>query len=84
MGDWYIEECTEEGYIGSLEALLSDEPTIDAVPVVRCKNCMHWDTGWEPVGIHYKEVHWCTLNDTYPDGDFFCAYADRRKGGGGA
>ena len=34
-GDWYIEEGTEEGYIGSLETLLSDEPTIDPEPVAK-------------------------------------------------
>ena len=32
-GNWYTEQVPEEGYIGSLKTLLSDEPTVDAEPV---------------------------------------------------
>lgn len=33
FGDWYIEEGTEEGFIGCLKDLLDRQPTVDAVPV---------------------------------------------------
>lgn len=50
-GDWYVEEGTEEGFIGTLGQLLSVQPetncseipnncpAADVVPVVRCKDC---------------------------------------------
>jgi hypothetical protein len=51
------------------------EPTADVVHVVRCENCNNWDTSWEShTGFHY-----CPMIDGSPDGDFFCAYGERRE-----
>lgn len=33
------------------EGMLVDAPTIDAVPVVRCRNCRWWDKEREQCGI---------------------------------
>lgn len=33
------------------EEMLEDAPTIDAVPVVRCKDCRWWDKEREQCGI---------------------------------
>ena len=43
-------------------------PTVDAVPVVRCKDCKHYDGKW------------CLLLDMVNSdmGDWFCAYGERR------
>jgi len=30
------------GYRGMVEAVIAKQPTIDAVPVVRCKDCKMW------------------------------------------
>lgn len=49
-------------------------PTVDAVPVVRCKNCRAYNkpkTGW-------CEVH---LDREHPDD--FCSYGKRKDGGDG-
>ena len=37
-------------------------PTVDAVPVVRCRNCKHWneETGWCDIHSHFQ----------YSDGEF--------------
>lgn len=32
-GDWYVEEGSEEGFIGTLKPLLDEQPTVDAKPV---------------------------------------------------
>ena len=32
----------EHGYHPTLKAIMSSQPTIDAVPVVRCKDCIYW------------------------------------------
>ena len=56
--------------------VLADAPTIDAVPVVRCRECVHWATGTN------EEESWeyCTLLDHEIDGDRFCAYGERKDG----
>lgn len=57
-------------------------PTVDAVPVVRCKDCKHYDNS--------EGIQWCKLNSKfYPGGfdwhsfpeDGFCYYGERRTDG---
>lgn len=57
-------------------------PTIDAVPVVRCKDCM-----WYTIARLKKDGtddlrckrSYCILWDNYFKPDYFCASADRRE-----
>ena len=59
--DDYVEKCD-----------IDNMPTVDAVPVVRCKNCRSYNkpkTGW-------CEVH---LDREHPDD--FCSYGKRKDGG---
>lgn len=51
-----------------IRSWLDSEPTVDAVPVVRCKDCKHYDGKW------------CLLLDMVNSdmGDWFCAYGERR------
>lgn len=54
--------------------LIDSIPTVDAVPVVRCKDCKHhYDCG----------VHFCDRlgMDCPDDSDFFCSYGERKDGG---
>ena len=55
-------------------AAIAGQPTVDAVEVVRCKNCKHYH--------HYGEdVYGCRtygMMKTKPDG--FCSYGERREG----
>ena len=50
-------------------------PTIDAVPVVRCKDCKNgepskaWDDWW-----------YCKSNNIHHSGDNFCSYGERKDG----
>lgn len=42
--------------------LLHEIPTIDAVPVIRCKDCKHRD--WDVIDIPYgltKHIEWCSI-----------------------
>jgi len=54
---------------------IGNQQTIDAVPVVRCKDCVHWDEG------HTEE---CTNSDSvcFRNGwckpDWFCADGERK------
>lgn len=53
-----------------IRELLDDQPTMDAVPVVRCKECIHRDDGSCPMDANYP---W---NDTKSDD--YCSYGERR------
>ena len=60
---------------------LSEIPTIDAVPVVRCKNCKYYK---EENGFHNIKFMVCTLSiSNHPmrkEGDF-CSRGERRTDG---
>lgn len=45
--DALIEEAYAEGAYGYVEAKqIADAPTVDAVEVIRCKDCKHYDGKW--------------------------------------
>lgn len=59
--------------------IVAEIPTVDAVEVVRCKDCKHYDNS--------EGIQWCKLNSKfYPGGfdwhsfpeDGFCYYGERR------
>ena len=76
--DWL--ENGENEYVYDTNAVLDSidvQPTVDAVPVVRCKDCKHW----------WKAVESCT-HDECCDGrqvvvtappNHFCSYGERRS-----
>ena len=53
-------------------------PTVDAVPVVRCRDCKYWENGkdYEPYCNHWGNM----MTDTNPDD--FCSYGERKDGDG--
>lgn len=64
--------------------LIDQAPTIDAVPVVRCKDCKWFadNNGGEWYGCQMYQVIWITPEDA-PKPDDFCSYGERREGGNG-
>ena len=62
----------------AVKTALEKAPTIDAVPVVRCKDCKH--NGMAVCPIAYIEKH--TLQFINHDGDFFCRDGERKDGEG--
>ena len=65
-------------YINNQKAFLDKFPTIDAVPVVRCRECEHYKTG-VCLKIYYdglaSRYAWQERND-----DDFCSYGERKEG----
>ena len=58
---------------------LKKQPTVDAGPVVRCRDCKHWhkDTvfcGYMSYGEASERVNWYA--------DDFCSYGERKDGDG--
>lgn len=64
------------------EMVLDEMPTVDAVPVVRCKDC-----GWYEVARYTKEglpdkrckPSLCSMWVCCTEPDFYCAYGERGK-----
>ena len=62
------------------EKHLANAPTVDAVEVVRCKDCKHSHMTYD------GSCKYCDMWDEdgealYLEGDFFCAYGVRREDG---
>ena len=77
--DALIKEACAEGAYGYVDAKqIADAPTVDAVPVVRCKDCKHYE-------IHKPKV----LENCERNGyiipmkpDDFWSYGERKDGDG--
>ena len=61
--------------------ILREAPTVDAVPVVRCRECKYHY--WEQEPCHGKSVHYCKLphmRGVEVFKEFFCYYGERKEG----
>ena len=68
------EDCwNEEGCV--YDHFISNAPTINAVPVVRCWECKWYE---KSVGL----CNWCSSDITrnFRDEDDFCSYGERKEG----
>lgn len=55
-------------------AAIARQPTVDAVEVLRCKNCKHWeDRNKGGCGMCWKKV-------TRTEEDHYCGYGEKREG----
>ena len=67
----YMDGCSKESrfrvYYGYAKSFIDDAPTVDDVPVVRCKDCKH----------RYSDS-WCEYVDD--DDNFYCARGERKDG----
>lgn len=68
---WGNERCFD--YVDAED--IDNAPTVDAVPVVRCKDCKH---SWEDLGGLTCSHGVCV--DCVVLGDFYCANGERKKG----
>ena len=74
-------ESYERGWNDAIDAIISDAPTVDAVPVVRCKDCKHYpeeDHGY----IRFPDdICPCKCDDDYynrvPKPEWFCANGEK-------
>ena len=60
-------------------AVLEDMPTMDAVEIVRCRDCKYHY--WEQEPCHGKSVHYCKLphmRGVEVFKEFFCYYGKRK------
>lgn len=74
----YMDECSKESrfrvYYGYAESFINAAPTVDAVEVVRCKDCRHMEKSQYG---RYCQI-WGMYNGHGDDG--FCCYGERKEG----
>lgn len=71
LTDW------EYGYTCGIERAESEiecAPTVDAVPVIRCKDCKHWQKSV----INYNE-YVCYWGGYVKQEDDYCSWAERKE-----
>lgn len=79
---WYCDKCDSNNGVRCGSCLMDNalieidrHEVVDAVPVVRCKDCMH--DGLSTCAICYIENK--TLAFINHDPDFYCAYGERKE-----
>lgn len=55
-----------------IETWIDEMPTVDAEPVVRCKECQHWHESIFLRGEQGQRVGLCDCTMSMRDTDFFC------------
>lgn len=80
-------ECTLAGDAAALAQRVIDRmPTIDAVPVVRCRECKHSSLPAKITQIYGKEgtltCHYGPCNRRNVSMNDFCSYGERKDGDG--
>ena len=75
--DVFILHTKEYGSIDVISVdAVGDAHTVDAVEVVRCKDCRYWQ--YNNGGYPNEECRW--REDETPDADDFCSYGKRKDG----
>lgn len=77
--DQYSDLAAALGDVQTVRDILSDAPTISAVPVVRCRECTHYKIcdEWESGNRMLCEIHHHSYLDH--DGDnHFCSWGQRK------
>ena len=84
--DALIEEALTEGAYGYVDALqIANAPTVDAVEVVRCKDCKHWKPSGSKAGNSFSDMEYiggCEFSNYYRRESDFCSYGERKEGAG--
>lgn len=71
----------ENNPIKSLDELIErihKAPTLDAVEVVRCKDCKHYKPHNRSAKWHCKALYCCRITVMKTNPDDFCSYGERR------
>lgn len=61
---------------GRVSTLIDSAQTVDAVPVVRCKDCKFHD---EDDCSLFCDGYWCECCNRYTTSDGFCSYAVKKE-----
>ena len=78
------ESCITCGRVCLFQRTINNAPTVDAVEVVRCKDCRLFDkTGYEEANEHEEDLSlhmgWCAEWRRGTQACRFCSYGERRS-----
>ena len=65
-----------------IRELLRDIPTVDAVPVVRCRDCQHWKPTGSKAGNSFSDMEYiggCEFTKYCRRESDFCSYGNRKE-----
>lgn len=63
--------------------ILREAPTVDAVEVVRCRECKHWKPSGSKAGNSFSGMEYiggCEFTNYYRSESDFCSYGERKEG----
>ena len=63
--------------------MIRKRPTIDAVPVVRCRECKHWKQSGSKAGNSFSDMGYiggCEFTKYCRRESDFCSYGERKEG----
>ena len=64
-------------------SVIRKSPTIDAVPVVRCRECQHWKPTGSKAGNSFSDMEYiggCEFTKYCRRESDFCSYGERKEG----
>lgn len=68
---------------GKRSLLIDTAPSVDAVPVVRCKDCRHWcDNYCKTPNGNFVKTHYCDQYNASAWSNWFCAHGEERRDDG--
>lgn len=70
------EDTFRRSVILGVAQTIRNAPTIDAIEIVRCKDCKYWEKQKD------SAKGCCLLSGNYPTGGWYCADGKRRDEGG--
>ena len=80
--DALMDEVNSDGAYGYVDAKqISESPTIDAVPVVRCRDCQHWKPTGSKAGNSFSDMEYiggCEFTKYCRRESDFCSYGERK------
>lgn len=69
--------------IGDVIRSIKMAKTVDAVPVVRCRECKHWKPSRSKAGNSFSDMEYiggCEFTNYYRSESDFCSYGERKEG----
>ena len=66
-----------------IQQAVDEQQTIDAVPVVRCRECKHWKPSGSKAGNSFSDMEYiggCEFTNYYRSESDFCSYGERKEG----
>ena len=66
--------------------MIRKRPTVDAVPVVRCRECKHWKPSGSKAGNSFSDMEYiggCEFTKYCRRESDFCSYGERKEGADG-